>query len=43
MLLMIEKGIRGAICPSIYQCAKANNKDMKGYDKKIVIYSILGC
>ena len=33
MLLMVEKGIRGGICHSIYQYAKANNKYMKEYDK----------
>ena len=33
MLLMVEKDIRGGICHSIYRCAKANNKYMKGYDK----------
>ena len=33
MLLMVEKGIRGRICHSIYQYAKANNKYMKDYDK----------
>ena len=33
MLLMVEKGIRGRICPSIYKYAKANNKYMKDYDK----------
>ena len=33
MLLMVEKGIRGAICHSIYQYVKANNKYMKVYDK----------
>ena len=27
MLLMVEKGIRGGICHSIYWCAKANNKN----------------
>ena len=45
MLLMVEKGIRGRICHSIYRHAKANNKYMKDYDKnkKIVIYSISGC
>ena len=43
MLLMIEKGIRGGICHSIYRYAKSNNKYMKHYDKKlIVISSILG-
>ena len=33
MLLMVGKGIRGGICHSIYQYAKANNKYMKDYDK----------
>ena len=33
MLLMIEKGIRGGICHSIYRHTKANNKYMKIYDK----------
>ena len=33
MLLMVEKGIRGGICHSIYQYAKANNKYMKDYGK----------
>ena len=33
MLLMVEKGIRGGICHSIYTYAKANNKSMKDYDK----------
>ena len=33
MLLMVEKGIRGGICHSIYRYAKANNKFMKDYDK----------
>ena len=32
-LLMIEKGIRGGICHSVYRHAKANNKYMKIYDK----------
>ena len=40
---MVQKGRRGGICHSIYWYAKANNKYMKGYDKKrIVIYSLLG-
>ena len=30
---MIEKGIRGRICHSIYRYVKANNKYMKDYDK----------
>ena len=33
MLLMVEKSVRGVICHSIYRYAKANNKDMKNYDK----------
>ena len=33
MLLMVEKGIRGGICNSIYRYAKASNKYMKDYDK----------
>ena len=33
MLLMGEKGLRGGVCRSIYQFAKANNKYMKDYDK----------
>ena len=30
---MVENGIRGEICDSIYRYAKANNKYMKDYDK----------
>ena len=33
MLLMVEKGIHGVICNSIYWYAKVNNKYMKYYDK----------
>ena len=33
MLLMVEKGIRGGICHSIYLYPKANSKYMKDYDK----------
>ena len=33
MLLMVEKGMRGRICHSIYRYAKANNKYMKNYDR----------
>ena len=33
MLLMVEKGIRGRICHSIYQYANANNRYMRDYDK----------
>ena len=34
MLLMVEKGIRGGICHSVYRYAKANSKYMKDYDRK---------
>ena len=33
LLLMVEEGIRGRICHSIYQYAKANKKYMKDYNK----------
>ena len=33
MLLMVEKGIKGGLCHSIYRCATANNKYMKDYDE----------
>ena len=42
MLLMVETGIRGGICHSIYKYGKANNKYMKDYDKNKES-SILGC
>ena len=30
---MVEKGIRGGICRSIYRYAKLNNKYMKDYNE----------
>ena len=33
MFLIVEIGIKGGICHSIYRYAKANNKYMKYYDK----------
>ena len=33
MLLMVEKGISGGICPAIHRYAKATNKYLKDYDK----------
>ena len=32
-MLLVEKGIRGKICHSLYQYAKANNKYMEDYDQ----------
>ena len=44
MLLMVQKGMRGGICHSIYQYGKTNNEYVKDYDKnKDVIYLILRC
>ena len=45
MLLMVEKGIRGVICPSINRYAKASNKYKKDYDKNIEssYLNYLGC
>ena len=33
MLLIVERGIKGGICHSVYRYANANNKYMKSYDK----------
>ena len=33
MLLMVEKGIKGGICHSVYRSVKANNKYMNDYAK----------
>ena len=35
--VLVEEGIRGGMCHSIYQYAKANNKYMKDYDKSSYI------
>ena len=35
MLLMIEEGIKGGMCQSTHRHAKANDKYMKNYDKRI--------
>ena len=35
MWMMVEKKIRGGICHEIHRYAKANNKNMKNYNKKI--------
>ena len=34
MLLLVEKGIRGAICHVVHKYLEENNKYMKNYDKK---------
>ena len=36
MLLMVEEGIRDGICQAIHKYAKANNKYMKNYVKRII-------
>ena len=33
MLPVVEKGMRGGICHSVYRHVKANNKYMKYFDK----------
>ena len=33
MLLMVQKGIRGGMCHSIYRYGKANNNYIKNYDE----------
>ena len=46
MFLMVEKDIRGGICHSLYQYAKANNKYMEDSNKNkewSYRYIILGC
>ena len=35
ILFMVEKGIRGGICHSIYRYTKANYKYMKNSDKNV--------
>ena len=41
MLLMLEEGIRGGICQSVFRNAKANNKYMIDYDEKIESYFLI--
>ena len=48
MLLMVEKGIRGGICHSIYKYAKDNIKYMKDFHKNkdlgmLIIYMVGKC
>ena len=41
MFLMVENGIAGGICLSIYQYTKANKKNMKDYPKnKESLYNV---
>ena len=35
MVLMIEKGIRSGICQAAHSYVKANDKNIKNYDKNI--------
>ena len=43
MLLMIEEGIRGGICQSTHRYAKANNRYMKNYDKRLIVSYLVRC
>ena len=36
MLLMMESGIRGAICQSMHRYAEASNRYMKNYNKNLL-------
>ena len=41
MLVMLEEGIRGGICHSVFRYAKANNKYMKDYDENKESYFLI--